>query len=127
MDPSKKLKAEAKDLGISGYWRYSKEKLLELVAAKKPKDAQDKPEEATKPSVKPSAKPEVKAASVSPKPPSPSKGNKAKILKHIATCNKLIEAERKLIKGPKSVYHYSMLDRSLVSLKDVTTYLAKIQ
>jgi len=146
MEPSKKLKAEAKELGIPGYWRYSKEKLLELVSAKKPKDvpaklavaktpAPAKPKAqsklAAKPSPKPTpkdpVKPTVKAEPVASKPPAPPKDNKAEIFKRISECNELIAAERELIKGPKSVYHYSMLDRALVSLKDVTVYLGKIK
>lgn len=110
MAPSKKLKAEAKELGIPNYWRYGEPKLKELIAAKKPKSTPAKPKVAAK-STKLAKK----------------KDNKTQILDHIAKCNTLIESERKLIKGPKSAQHYSMLDRSLASLKDVTLYLSKIQ
>ena len=73
-------------------------------------------------------KPAAKAKVAKPKAPVvKKKDNKAQILDYIAKCNTLIESERKLIKGPKSAQHYSMLDRSLASLKDVTHYLSKIQ
>lgn len=121
---SKKLKSQAKELGIPHYWNYGKKKLEELVAAKQPKATAkaSKPKPKTKTPDKPKAI--VKPVS---KPVVKKKDNKAEVLDHIAKCNALIEAERKLIKGPKSVQHYSMLDRSLTSLRDVTRYLAKIQ
>ena len=133
----KKLKEEAKALKIPNYWSYGEKKLEELIAAKKPKNTPAKPKAAkksapvkpkvSKPATKAPVKPAVKAKSSNPKPPAPLKNNKSEILKHITAINKLIAAERKLIKGPKSAQHYFMLDRSLVSLKDVTNYLAKIQ
>ena len=116
MAPSKKLKEEAKALGIPYYWNYGSQKLKELILAKQPKN---------KPSTK--AKPKATKKPVSKPAVAKKKDNKAQILEHIAKCNALIAEERKLIKGSKSVHHYSMLDRSLSSLKDVTTYLAKIQ
>lgn len=107
---SKKLKEQAKALKIPNYWNYGEKKLRELVKSKQPKK-------------------EVKSTPAKPKTPAQPKkvDNKKEILKHITACNKLIEDERKLIKGSKSAYHYSMLDRSLVSLKDVSLYLGKIQ
>ena len=124
---SKKLKEEAKALGIPNYWSYGEKKLKELIKAKQPKN---KPAPKNAPAKsKPATKTPVKPAVTKPAAPSQEKpkDNKAEILKHITACNDLIAAERKLIKGPKSVQHYSMLDRSLASLKDVTNYLAKIQ
>lgn len=121
---SKKLKEEAKALGIPHYWNYGEKKLKELVAAKQPKATA----KASKPAseAKSSAKPKT-VSNPNPAPVAKKKDNKVQILEHIAACNALIAGERKFIKGPKSVQHYSMLDRSLSSLKDVTTYLAKIQ
>lgn len=124
---SKKLKEQAKALKIPNYWNYGEKKLRELVKSKQPKSVAKKTVSA-KPKVKTPAKPKIAVKPKSTAPAKPKKAdNKKEILKHITACNKLIEDERKLIKGAKSTYHYSMLDRSLASLKDVTLYLGKIQ
>ena len=126
---SKKLKEQAKALKIPNYWNYGEKKLKELIASKQPKSVAKKTVSVKpKSKVKTPAKPKIAVKPKSTAPAKPKKAdNKKEILKHITACNKLITEERKLIKGAKSTYHYSMLDRSLTSLKDVTLYLGKIQ
>ena len=121
MAVSKKLKEEAKALGIPRYWNYGSQKLKDLILAKQPKNPP-----IPKNAVKAPAKPKAAAKPVS-KPAVKKKDNKAEILAHITKCNALIAEERKTLKGPKAVHHGFMLDRALTDLKNVTMYLAKIK
>ena len=126
---SKKLKEEAKALGIPNYWSYGEKKLKELIKAKQPKN-KPAPKNApakSKPAIKTPVKPAVKKELASPKSAPPPKNNKAEILKHVTAINGLIATERKLLQGTKAQYHGAMLDRVLVSLKDITMYMGKIR
>ncbi len=126
---SKKLKEEAKALGIPNYWSYGEKKLKELIKAKQPKN-KPAPKNApakSKPAIKTPVKPAKPKVAEKSKPPSSPKDNKAEILKHVTAINDLIATERKLLQGTKAQYHGAMLDRVLVSLKDITMYMGKIR
>ena len=118
MEPSKKLKEEAKELKIPHYWNYSKENLLKLVLeAKRSKVKSPAKPAVPRPPVKAQAKPKAQVKNTD---------NKKEILDHITKCNILIVAEKKNLKGPKAQHYTFLLNRALVDLKKLSDCLSKI-